>query len=225
MVLCLLHVCVYMPCAPAYISMHACMLAYMSVHTCKYAQAPVHTHACQPTHLRFPASWAGSLHLRFSPLFLFSAPLLSPPLCIGSLFTLNIVLPYKEDPLCLDWARSSDSLTHRGSGFAISASMLLLKSKKLKHHKGLQWQLPPPPLRAHAWVSQKDSFEGDPAQKPLKSPNMFRVAAFTLLRKCFKNVDLIPACMSIHVCIDAYTREHGGQRAKVRGHYSCSACF
>lgn len=43
---------------------------------------------------------------------------------------------------------------------------------------------------------------------------MFRVAAFILLRKCFKNVDLIPACMSIHVCMDAYTREHGGQRAR-----------
>lgn len=96
---------------------------------------------------------------------------------------------------------------------SISGSMLLLKSKKLKHHKGLQWQLPPPPLRAHAWVSQ-DSFEGDPVQKPLKSPNMFRVAAFILLRKCFKNVDLIPARMSIHVCIDAHTCEHGGQRAR-----------
>lgn len=94
---------------------------------------------------------------------------------------------------------------------SISGSMLLLKSKKLKHHKGLQWQLPPP--RAHAWVSQ-DSFEGDPVQKPLKSPNMFRVAAFILLRKCFKNVDLIPAHMSIHVCIDAHTCEHGGQRAR-----------
>lgn len=46
---------------------------------------------------------------------------------------------------------------------------------------------------------------------------MFRVAAFGLLRICFGNVDLIPACVSIHVCMDTYTCEHGGQRARSEG--------